>query len=46
MLLIDILKAIKDKMNEQGLKKKELEPLIGCKDHVSSVLSGRKEITL
>jgi len=43
---IDVLEVIKDKMNEQGLKNKDLEPLIGSKGHVSSVLSGRKEITL
>lgn len=43
---IDVLEVIRDKMNEQGLKNKDLEPLIGSKGHVSSVLSGRKEITL
>lgn len=43
---IDILEVIKDKMLEQGLKNKDLEPIIGSKSHVSSVLSGRREITL
>lgn len=43
---IDVLEAIKNKMNEQGLKNKDLEPILGSKGHVSSVLSGRKEITL
>ena len=43
---IDVLEAIKDKMQEQGLKNKDLEPIIGSKGHVSSILSGRREITL
>lgn len=43
---IDILEVIKDKMLEQGLKSKDLEPVIGSKGHVSSILSGRREITL
>jgi len=42
----DILEVIKEKMKEQGLKNKDLEPLIGSKGHVSSILSGRREITL
>ena len=33
-------------MEEMGMKAKDLEPLIGSKGHVSSVLSGRREITL
>jgi HTH-type transcriptional regulator/antitoxin HigA len=33
-------------MQEQGLKNKDLEHLIGSKGHVSSILSGRREITL
>ena len=28
------------------MKAKDLEPLIGSKGHVSSILSGRREITL
>ena len=43
---INILEVIKDKMQEQGLKNKYLEPIIGSKGHVSSILSGRREITL
>lgn len=43
---IDILEIIKDRMKEQGLKNKDLEPIIGSKGHVSSILSGRREITL
>jgi HTH-type transcriptional regulator / antitoxin HigA len=37
---------IKQKMREQGIRAKDLEPIIGSKGHVSSVLSGRREITL
>ena len=40
------LDAIKYKMEERGIKAKDLEPLIGSKGHVSSILSGRREITL
>lgn len=43
---LDVLEVIKDKMKEQGLKNKDLEPIIGSKGHVSSILSGRREITL
>lgn len=43
---IDVLEVIKEKMEEQGLKNKDLEPIIGSKGHVSSILSGRREITL
>lgn len=38
--------VIKLKMEERGLIAKDLEPLIGSKGHVSSVLSGKREITL
>ncbi len=38
--------AIKYKMDEKGIKAKDLEPFIGSKGHVSSILSGRREITL
>jgi len=37
---LDVLDAIKIKMEEQGLKNKDLEPVIGSKSYVSSVLSG------
>jgi len=43
---VDVLEVIKDKMQEQGLKNKDIEPIIGSKGHVSSILSGRREITL
>jgi HTH-type transcriptional regulator/antitoxin HigA len=43
---LDALEVIKYKMEEMGMKAKDLEPLIGSKGHVSSVLSGRREITL
>lgn len=43
---LDPIEAIKLKMEERGLKAKDLEPIIGSKGHVSSVLSGRKELTL
>lgn len=43
---LDVLEVIKVKMQEQGLKNKDLEPIIGSKGHVSSILSGRREITL
>lgn len=42
----DILDIIKEKMQERGLKNKDLEPVIGSKSYVSSVLSGKREITL
>jgi len=43
---LDPIEVIKLKMAERGIKAKDLEPLIGSKGHVSSVLSGRREITL
>jgi len=43
---LDVLEVIKIKMKERGLKNKDLEPIIGSKGHVSSVLSGRRAITL
>lgn len=43
---INTIDAIKLKMEERGLKPKDLEPIIGTKGHVSSILSGRREITL
>ena len=43
---IDVLEVIKYKMQEMGLKNKDLEPIIGSKGHVSAVLSGKREITL
>lgn len=43
---IDFLDVIDSKMEEQGLKAKDLEPLIRSKGHVSAVLSGKRKITL
>jgi len=43
---LDPIDAIKYKMEERGLKAKDIEPLIGTKGHVSSILSGRRELTL
>ena len=43
---LDALEVIKYKMQEMGVKSKDLEPLIGSKGHVSAVLSGKREITL
>ena len=43
---VNPIDVIKLKMQERGIKVKDLEPLIGSKGHVSSILSGRREITL
>ena len=43
---VDPIEVIKLKMTELGMKAKDLEPIIGSKGHVSSILSGRREITL
>jgi HTH-type transcriptional regulator / antitoxin HigA len=43
---LDPIEIIKLKMEENGIKSKDLEPLIGSRGHVSSVLSGRRELTL
>jgi HTH-type transcriptional regulator/antitoxin HigA len=43
---LDPIEVIKLKMAESGMKTKDLEPLIGSKGHVSSVLAGKREITL
>lgn len=43
---LDALEVIKIKMKEQGMKNKDLEPIIGSKGHVSAILSGKREITL
>jgi HTH-type transcriptional regulator/antitoxin HigA len=40
------LEAIKLKMEELGLKNKDLQPFIGSKSYVSSILNGKREITL
>lgn len=38
--------VIKIKMSENGIKTKDLESIIGSKGHVSSILSGKRDITL
>ncbi len=43
---LDPIEAIKLKMEERGIKAKDLEVIIGSKGHVSSILSGRRELTL
>jgi HTH-type transcriptional regulator/antitoxin HigA len=43
---LDALEVIKYKMQERGMKAKDLEPIIGSKGHVSAILSGKREITL
>ena len=43
---LDPIEVIKSKMNEMGMKNKDLEPIIGSKGHVSAILSGKREITL
>ncbi|RLJ73759.1 helix-turn-helix domain-containing protein [Pedobacter alluvionis] len=43
---LDALEVIKYKMNEMGIKAKDLEPIIGSKGHVSAILSGKRDITL
>jgi HTH-type transcriptional regulator/antitoxin HigA len=43
---IDPIEVIKLKMEERGIKPKDLEPIIGSKGHVSSILAGRRDITL
>ncbi len=40
------LEAVKLKMSELGLKNKDLEQYIGSKGYVSSILNGKREITL
>lgn len=43
---LDALEVIKHKMEEMGMKAKDLEHIIGSKGHVSAVLNGKREITL
>lgn len=43
---LDPIEVIKLKMEERGMQAKDLEPLLGSKGHVSSILSGRRELTL
>lgn len=43
---VDPIDAIKLKMEEKGIRSKDLVPIIGSKSHVSSILSGKRELTL
>jgi HTH-type transcriptional regulator/antitoxin HigA len=42
----DPLDAIKLELKELGLKNKDLQQYIGSKSYVSSILSGKRDITL
>lgn len=42
----DPIEAIKIKMQEKGVKNKDLVGLIGSKGYVSSILNGKKPLTL
>jgi len=42
----DPISAIRLKMEEKGLKNKDLVPFIGSKSYVSQILSGTKPLTL
>ncbi len=42
----DPLVAIQFRMEEQGLTRKDLEPMIGSRARVSEVLSGKRRLTL
>jgi HTH-type transcriptional regulator/antitoxin HigA len=42
----DPIEAIKFKMEEAGLKNKDLIPIIGSEGHVSAILSGKRKLTL
>ncbi len=42
----DPIEVIKNKMNEQGLKNKDLVGIIGSKSYVSALLNKRKPLTL
>lgn len=46
MPMPDPIEVIKLKMEELGMKNKDLIPIIGSEGHVSSILSGRRKITL
>ncbi|MDQ3681455.1 MAG: transcriptional regulator [Bacteroidota bacterium] len=42
----DPIEAIKLKMHEKGLKNKDLVGIIGSKGYISSVLNGKKPLTM
>ena len=43
---VDAVEVIKLKMEERGLKPKDLEPIIGSKGHVSQILNRKRALTL
>lgn len=43
---VNPIEVIKMKMEERGMKAKDLEAILGSKGHISSILSGRRAITL
>ena len=43
---LDPIEVVKLKMEEKGIKAKDLELIIGSKGHISLVLSGKRELTL
>ena len=42
----DPLQAIKFRMEQQGLKPKDLEPMIGRRNRVYEVLNGKRKLTM
>ena len=42
----DPIEAIKFRMEQQGLTRKDLEPLLGHRGRVSEILSGKRSLTL
>lgn len=43
---LNAVEAVKLKMRERGMKAKDLEPFLGSKGHVSSILLKRRKLTL
>lgn len=43
---IDPIEVVILKMEEKKLKPRDLRPFLGSRGHVSSILSGRRELTL
>ena len=42
----DAITAIQFRMDQQGLKRKDLEPLIGTRARVSEILTGQRKLTI
>ncbi len=42
----DPIEAIKFRMEQKGLKRKDLEPLLGGRSRVSEVLSGKRSLSI